>query len=236
MPTWIRFRCDNGDSFLANAEQTHMFFKVEPCEIEILPAAPTESFGQRPKALFTFPCEFPEQVHAAEDLVFDALCQGKSITLNLENLEEHADYLSHVHGISMVLSLIHQGFIHIPVNADIPQEDELFLPEEDSEKSEIKQFERILHTYLDVPSDVLRHAWKNRSKTDTQSLFSLNWDYENCPDHGSHEYWNVSTLPDHSYCFRESYNELARDLVRKEGYQWEEIANLERPESAAPSS
>ncbi len=228
MSIWIRFRCENGDCFLANAEQTHLFFKTDPAEISILPAGQTDAFGQKIQPLYVFNCENSEQVHAAEDLIFEALCHQKSVTISLEVLDEHAEYLSHVHGIRMVLELIHQGSIRIPVNVDIPQEKELFMPEDDHEESEIKQFERILSTYLHVPSDVLREAWKLKAQInkDSNIHFTIQWDLEDCSEHGAHEYWKVCTLPDRSYRFREDYNQLATDLVRKEGYRWEDLSNI----------
>ncbi|HEX7927605.1 MAG TPA: hypothetical protein VF678_08440, partial [bacterium] len=108
MPTWIRFRFDNGDTTLVNADETHILFKAEDQKIEVYPAV--ANAGKDPaQPICVFTCEYPEQVTAGEELIFDALSRGQSVTLSLDSLDEHAEYLNHVHGIRMVLQLLHQG-------------------------------------------------------------------------------------------------------------------------------
>ena len=215
MPTWIRFRYENGDSALVNAEETHIFFKSEETKIELLPVTPFQ--GREAKTpLCVFTCDYPEQVMAAEEIIFDALSKQQSVTITLDQLDEHADYLNNVQGIRTILSLIHQGSIRIPKNEDFPEQGQPFNQESESDPSEISRFESLLFTYLDVPEDILRRALDNGS----DAPFSLREDHEECPDHGFHEYWIVETRPDRNYAFREKFDELARSLQDKEGFGW----------------
>jgi hypothetical protein len=124
-----------------------------------------------------------------------------------------------VQGIRMILSLIHQGSIRIPKNEELPDKGELFEQEEENNPSEISRFESMLHTYLDVPEDSLRRAFTDGAQ---DSPFGLRKDHEECPDHGFHEYWIVETRPDRNYAFRDSFDELARTLLEKEGLSWRE--------------
>jgi len=219
MPTWIRFRYDNGDAAVVNAEETHFFFKSEDARIELVPVdqQPEQQGSLTP--LIVFPCEYPDQVVAAEELIFDALSQGQSLTLSLDLLDEHAEYLNNVQGIRMILSLIHQGSIRIPKNEELPDKGELFEQEEEGNPSEISRFESMLHTYLDVPIDTLRRAFSNGGM---DSPFGIRKDHEECPDHGFHEYWIVETRPDRNYTFREGFDNLAKSLLDKEGLSWRE--------------
>ena len=123
MATWIRFRYDNGDTTLIHAEDTHLVFKAEDQRIEVFPTRPTatkEEAAPQPIAVFT--CEYPEQVTAAEELVFDALARGQSLTISNDILDEHAEYLNHVQGIRMVLQLLHEGSIRIPMEDGMAEE------------------------------------------------------------------------------------------------------------------
>ncbi|MDH5753157.1 MAG: hypothetical protein OEZ59_12170 [Deltaproteobacteria bacterium] len=222
MPTWIRFRYDNGDTTLVNADETHILFKVDENRIEVLPARPEPGSTGAPVPLCTYGCEYPDQVSAAEDLIFDALGKQQSVTISLDILEEHAEYLNNVQGIRMVLSLIHQGSIRIPRNEEITDDGELFDSDEDRHQSEISRFESMLHTYLEVPPDSLRRAYRRTFQDIKEdSPFGIKTDHEECPDHGFHEYWIVETRSDCNYAFREGYNDLVQTL-EKEGYNWGE--------------
>jgi hypothetical protein len=226
MSTWIRFRYDNGDAALVNAEETHVFFKADDSRIEVLPLAPQPVEGGQAVPLVVYQCEYPDQVTAAEELIFDALSRGESVTISLDVLEEHAEYLNNVQGIRMILSLIHQGSIRIPKNEELPDKGELFEQEEEGNPSEISRFESMLHTYLDVPDDTLRRAFANGG---LDSPFELKKDHEECPDHGFHEYWIVETRPDRNYIFRDSYQELVKSLQENEGYVWSEPRSYQHP-------
>lgn len=222
MPTWIRFRYENGDSALVNAEETHMLFKSEDNRIDVLPTNPERGAESGFKPICVYQCEYPDQVAAAEELIFDALGKGLSLTISLDLLDEHAEYLNHVQGIRMVLSLIHQGSIRIPRNEELQDKSEFFEQDESSNPSEISRFETMLHTYLDVPVDTLRIAYKrNFEDLKEDSLFGITKDHEECPDHGFHEYWIVKTRPDCQYAFRDLYTELAKNL-ESEGVSWNE--------------
>jgi len=218
MATWIRFHYDNGDTTLIHAEDTHLVFKAEDQRIEVFSTHPQpsgkEDGAAPPIAVFT--CEYPEHVTAAEELIFDALGRGQSLTISNDILDEHAEYLNHVQGIRMVLQLLHEGSIRIPME-DGMAEEELEDQEDEQQASEISQFENMLHTYLDVPSDTLRRAAKDGAP---DSPFMLSRDHEECEDHGFHEYWVVKTRPDCNYEFRDKYNELAKSLIEKEGLAW----------------
>lgn len=219
MSTWIRFRYDNGDSALVNAEQTHLLFKSEDTRIEVLPLGPQENGQSSISPLVVYQCEYPDQVAAAEDLIFDALSSSQSLTITLDLLEDHAEHLNNVQGIRMILSLIHQGSIRIPKNEELPDKGELFEQEDEPNPSEISRFESLLHTYLDVPPDILRRAFQNGNE---DSPFEIKKDHEECPDHGFHEYWIVETRPDRNYAFRDNFDELATSLQEKEGLAWRE--------------
>jgi len=220
MPTWIRFRYDTGDTTLVNAEETHMMFKLEDPRIEIVSARPDMTSEGTIAPLCVYPCEYPEQVSAAEDLIFDALSKQQSLTITLDLLEEHAEHLNNIQGIRMVLTLIHQGSIRIPRNEELPDTGELFEQEEEHQPSEISRFESMLHTYLDVPADTLRRAYRHSFQDKKEdSPFGIKMDHEECPDHGFHEYWIVETRPDCSYAFRDSFTELASTL-EGEGFTW----------------
>ncbi len=81
----------------------------------------------------------------------------------------------------------------------------------------------MLHTYLDVPSDTLRRAYRRAFEDRAEdSPFGIKKDHEECPDHGFHEYWVVETRPDCNYAFRDGYTDLARSLLEKEGFAWHE--------------
>lgn len=219
MSTWIRFRYDNGDSALVNAEQTHLLFKSEDTRIEVLALGPPENGQGSVSPLVVYQCEYPDQVAAAEDLIFDALSNSQSLTITLDLLEDHAEHLNNVQGIRMILSLIHQGSIRIPKNEELPDKGELFEQDDEPNPSEISRFESLLHTYLDVPPDTLRRAFQNGNE---DAPFEIKKDHEECPDHGFHEYWIVETRPDRNYAFRENFHELATSLQEKEGLAWRE--------------
>ena len=219
MATWIRFRYDNGDAALVNAEQTHIFFKSDESRIDVVSLSATDDEGTTVSPLIVFQCEYADQVSAAEELIFDALSRGDSVTVSLDVLDEHSEHLNNVQGIRMILSLIHQGSIRIPKNEELEDHGELFDQAEEGEPSEISRFESVLHTYLDVPQDTLRRAFQNGSE---DSPFDLKKDHEECPDHGFHEYWIVETRPDRNYAFRDRFSELVQSLQEHEGYAWSE--------------
>ena len=226
MATWIRFRYDNGDSAVVNAEETHLFFKSDESRIEVVPLAPQPGEQDQPIPLVVYQCEYPDQVAAAEELIFDALSRGDAVTISLDILEEHAEYLNNVQGIRMILSLIHQGSIRIPKNEELPDKGELFEQEDESNPSEISRFESMLYTYLDVPEDTLRRAFHNGGQ---DSPFGLKKDHEERPDHGFHEYWIVETRPDRNYIFRDRFNDLVKSLQENEGYVWSEPRSYQHP-------
>ena len=219
MATWIRFRFDNGDAALVNAEETHIFFKSDESRIEVVPLTGTEAETPGTTPLLVFQCEYGDQVSAAEELIFDALSKGVSVTISLDLLDEHSEHLNNVQGIRMILSLIHQGSIRIPKDEELEDRGELFEGDEEQDPSEISRFESMLHTYLDVPEDTLRRAFQNGGQ---DSPFLLRKDHEECPDHGFHEYWIVETLPDRNYAFRDHFADLVHSLQEHEGYAWSE--------------
>ena len=215
MPAWIRFQFEGGESTLVNAEQAYFVFKPEENRIEVysvsVPHGP-DSAQSRPLCLYS--CETPEQVTAAEELVMENVSKGQPLTINLDVLDEHAEYLNNVHGLRMVLQLLHFGRIRIPMENEFDEQD-LFDTDSTNGRSEIGQFEDMLGTYLDVPDDSLRRAFKHE-KGDLP--FELATDHEECADHGFHEYWVVKTLPDRHYQFRERYDDLVKSIVEKEGF------------------
>jgi hypothetical protein len=214
MPAWIRFQFEGGESTLINADQAYFQFKPEENRIEVysihLPPGPENQ--SRPLCIYA--CETPEQVSAAEELVLDHVGKGQSLTVNLDVLDEHAEYLNNVHGLRMVLQLLHFGRIRIPMENEFDEQD-LFDTDNQAERSEIGQFEDMLATYLDVPGDSLRRAYR-KDKGDLP--FELATDHEECADHGFHEYWVVKTRPDRHYQFRDRYDDLVKSIVEKEGY------------------
>ncbi len=214
MPTWIRFRFDNGDTAMVNAEETHLLFKSEEHQIQVFPMPAQSKVASRETPIVQFDCEYPEQVSAAEELIFDALSTRQPVTISLDLLDEHAEYLNNVHGIRMILTLLHQGSIRIP-HEDGLSDQEVFDNDPSQPPTEISQFENMLHTYLDVPEDALQRALRNGH---TESPFTMEKDHEECPDHGFHEYWIVNARTDSNYQFRHDYKELARSLTEKEGY------------------
>ncbi|HUJ73237.1 MAG TPA: hypothetical protein VL359_00205 [bacterium] len=222
MATWIRFRFENGDGTLINSEETHILFKAEDQRIEVYPTHPVHGQEKLSAPICVFPCEYPEQVTAAEELIFDALAKGQSVTISQEALDEHAEYLNHVHGIRMVLQLLHEGSIRIPMEDGFTEE-ELQDSGDEGQVSEISQFESMLHTYLDVPQDTLRRSIA-KEKGVGDSPFVLARDHEECDDHGFHEYWIVRTRPDCNYAFRDKFNDLAKSLIEKEGLDWKSAA------------
>ncbi|MDH4224692.1 MAG: hypothetical protein OEW12_03495 [Deltaproteobacteria bacterium] len=216
MATWIKFQFEGGDSILLNAEDVYFSFK--PSENSVI-AYPTGAVpqGETPTPLMVYPCESPEQVTAAEELVFDALEKDQSLAVTLDSLEDYSIYMNHINGLRMVLQLIHNGSIRIPMEGDFPAQ-ELINPDPDSPATELGQFEDMLATYLDVPKDSLRRAV---AKETQDTPFEVAMDHEACDDHGFHEYWVVKVRPDRHYTFREKYNELAKSISEKEGFSLE---------------
>ncbi|MDH4121508.1 MAG: hypothetical protein OEV94_07380 [Deltaproteobacteria bacterium] len=215
MPTWIRFHTDDGNTTLVNADRVHLVFKPSEYQVEVYSVDSTAAQAPLTSPLLIFPCETERQVTAAEELIFDALEHNRSITIRQDALEEYAEYLDQVNGIRMVLQLIHAGQMRFPVEGDDP-EGELFAGDEADARSEVARFEETLATFLDVPPDSLRRAYQKHPE---DAPFSLVMDHEECSDHGFHEYWVVRTRPDRHYTFREKYQDLARTLVEKDGFQ-----------------
>ncbi|MBI3992681.1 MAG: hypothetical protein HY342_05370 [Candidatus Lambdaproteobacteria bacterium] len=211
MATWIRFLHETGDSTLINASQVLLQFHVEQRQVEVFALGAPETL-KHPVCVYT--CEYPEQVTAAEELIMQALGNDQPVTISLDILDEQAEYLNHVNGMRMVLQLLHQGKVRIPVENDL-SEDDLFERDPDERQSELSHFEEMLHTYLNVPEDALRRAYR---KEGDDVPFELSQDHEECADHGFHEYWVVSARPDRNYKIRDSYDELAKSLIEKEGY------------------
>lgn len=214
MPAWVRFQFEAGETTLINAEQAYFVFKPEDHRIEVFPMALPPGTENAGKPICLYVCETPEQVTAAEELILEHAGKSQPLTINLDVLDEHAEYLNNVHGLRMVLQLLHFGRIRIPMENEFDEQD-LFDTENGQERSEIGQFEDMLTTYLDVPDDSLRRAYRHE-KGDLP--FELGTDHEECVDHGFHEYWVVKTLPDRHYEFRERYNDLVKTIVEKEGF------------------
>lgn len=222
MQCWIRFRFENGDTTLVNAEGSYFFFKSEAKQIEVYSTRIAPGRDTVAAPLFVFNCEYPDQVSAAEELIFEAIGKGETLTLSLDSLDEHAEYLNHVSGLRTVLQLIHQGNIRIPMEEGISESD--FFETEDGEpKSEICRFEELLHTYLEVPDDSLRRAFRNEQ---ADAPFQLSKDHEECADHGFHEYWMVATRPDRNYNFRKNFDDLVKSLIEKEGLSWQDNPHI----------
>ncbi|MEE8395769.1 MAG: hypothetical protein V3S29_06910 [bacterium] len=221
MTSWIRFRFENGDTTMVNAEEAHFVFRVEDRQIEVHAMAATLEREGVGRPICVFPCEYSDQVAAAEELIFDAVSKGESITVNLDVLEEHAEFLNHVTGVRMVLQLLHQGNIRIPLEEGLT-DGEMFDLDDTQQRSEISQFEEMLNTYLEVPDDSLRRALDNGGM---DAPFELSKDHEECEDHGYHQYWIVATRPDRNYTFRKKFDDLVKSLIEKEGLTWQEPAH-----------
>lgn len=214
MPSWIRFQFEAGETCLISADQAYFVFKPEEQRIEVYSVSVPSGAESSVKPLCLYLCETADQVTAAEEMILEAVTKAQPLTINLDTLDEYAEYLNNVHGLRMVLQLLHFGHIRIPMENDFNEED-LFDLEEEKQRSEIGQFEDMLNTYLDVPADSLRRAFREE-KGDLP--FTLGTDHEECVDHGFHEYWVVKTLPDRHYNFRDRYDDLVRSIVEKEGY------------------
>ena len=216
MPAWIRFQFEAGETSLINAEQAYFAFKPDEQRIEVytLDAVPGD---EDTKPICHYLCETSAQVSAAEELIFDSLSKSQPVTINLDVLDDYSDYLNNVHGLRMVLQLLHHGRIRIPMESEFDEQD-LFDLDNPDKRSEIGQFEDILYSYLEVPDDSLRRAYK-KGKGDLP--FELATDHEECEDHGFHEYWVVKTRPDRHYAFRDGYKELVHSIAEKEGFQME---------------
>lgn len=218
MPAWIRFRFENGDSTLINGEDVYFVFKAEDRQIEVYPIASAQGNDTPGTPVCVYPCEFPDQVGAAEDLIFEAVTKEQPLTLTLDYLDEQADYLNHVTGLRMVLQLLHQGSLRIPMEDGLT-DSEMFDQDETAQKSEISQFEEMLHTYLEVPGDSLRRVIWEKTQ---DAPFQLSRDHDECPDHGYHLYWIVETRPDRHYSVRKKYDDLAKSLMDREGLTWQD--------------
>jgi hypothetical protein len=214
MPAWIRFQFEAGETTLINADQVYFVFKPEEHRIEVFPMTAAPGADNPSKPLCLYVCESPEQVTAAEELILEHAGKGQSLTINLDSLDEHAEYLNNVHGLRMVLQLLHFGRIRIPMENEFDEQD-LFDTDNGQQRSEIGQFEDMLSTYLDVPNDSLRRAYRHE-KGDLP--FEIATDHEECVDHGFHEYWVVKTRPDRHYEFRDRYSDLVKSIVEKEGF------------------
>ncbi len=195
-----------------------MLFKVEDKRIEVFHLSRPSGQDAVGLPLLIYPCEYPDQVTAAEELIFNALSKDQSVTLSMEILDEHAEYLNNMNGLRTVLQLIHQGTLRIPMEEGILESD-FFDVEDGQQRSEISRLEEMLHTYLEVPDDSLRRAFRNEDK---DIPFQLSKDHEECQDHGFHEYWIVETRPDRNYTFRKKYDDLVKSLIETEGLTWQE--------------
>jgi len=215
MSAWIRFQFDSGETTLVNAAQAHFVFNPQEKRIEVHANQSLDKDKPAP-VICLFVCETSEQVAAAEELVFDHLSRDQSLTLNMDVLDSHAEYLNHVTGLRMILQLLHNGSMRIPLEGEFPEQEMLAQDDEAYGSTEISQFENMLTTYLEVPADSLRRAFR---KEVGDIPFEVAMDHEECQDHGFHEYWVVRTRPDRNYRFRDSYHDLAVDLIEKDGYQ-----------------
>lgn len=218
MPAWIRFRFENGDTTLVNGEDAYFVFKVEDRQIEVYSMAALAGRDTLGTPICVYTCEYPDQVAAAEEVIFEAVGKGQPLTVTLDYLDEQAEYLNNVSGLRMVLQLLHQGTLRIPMEDGLT-DGEMFDMDESQQRSEISQFEEVLHTYLEVPDDSLRRAiWKKSQDTP----FQLSRDHDECPDHGYHQYWIVETRPDRNYAFRKKYDDLVKSLIERDGLSWQE--------------
>ena len=221
MASWIRFRFDNGDTALINADEAYFLFRMEEKQIEVYAMITPPGQDALTQPVCMFPCEYPDQVAAAEEMIFDAVGKGQSLTINLDVLEEHAEFLNHVTGVKMVLQLLHQGNIRIPLEEGL-SDMEMFEPDENLARTEISHFEEMLFTYLEVPDDVLRRAVLIKDK---DTPFKVDRDHEECDDHGYHQYWIVATRPDRNYTFRKKFDDLVKTLIEKEGLSWQGLGD-----------
>ena len=218
MASWIRFRFENGDSVLVNADEAYFVFKTEEHQVEVYSSRSVPGRDAAGTPICVYTCEYPDQVSAAEEVIFEAVGKGQSLTVSLDFLDEQAEYLNHVTGVRMVLQLLHQGTLRIPMEDGLT-DGEMFDREYAQQRSEISQFEDMLHTYLDVPDDSLRRVIWEKAK---DFPFGLSRDHDECPDHGYHQYWIVETRPDRSYNFRKKYDDLVKSLIEREGLGWQE--------------
>jgi hypothetical protein len=218
MASWIRFRFDNGDSTLINGEEAYFVFRSDDRQVEVYAARPLPGSDAVATPVCIYPCDYADQVTAAEELIFEAVNKGQPLTLTLDYLEEQAEYLNHVNGVRMVLQLLHQGSLRIPMEDGLT-DNEMFDKDQPQQPSEISQFEEMLHTYLEVPDDTLRRAIWEKSK---DAPFELTRDHDECPDHGYHQYWIVETRADRSYNFRKKYDDLVKSVMEREGISWQD--------------
>ena len=109
MSAWIRFHFENGDSILIKGEDAYFVFKMEERQIEVYSMRALAGKDTLGKPICVYPCEFPDQVAAAEETIYDALGKGEPLTISLDSLDEQAEYLNNVTGLRMVLQLLHQG-------------------------------------------------------------------------------------------------------------------------------
>ncbi len=220
MSAWIRFRFESGDSTVINGEDVFFVFKAEERQIEVYPTHTVQGQDMAGSPLCVYPCEYPDQVAAAEEMIFEAVTKEQPLTLTLEYLDEQADYMNHVTGLRMVLQLLHQGSMRIPMEDGLTDA-EMFDEDDSTQRSEISQFEEMLHTYLDVPGDSLRRVIWEKTQ---DAPFRLSRDHDECPDHGYHLFWIVETRPDRNYSVRQKYDDLAKSLMDKEGLTWQDRA------------
>ena len=215
MPSWIRFQFEAGETSLINADQAYFVFKPDEQRIEVYSMDTRQEVDNDARPICLYLCETAAQVSAAEEMIFDSLGKTQPLTINLDILDDYAEYLNNVHGVRMVLQLLHYGRIRIPMENEFDEQD-LFDLDTVENRSEISQFEDMLHNYLEVSDDILRRAYRK----ETGDLpFELAMDHEECVDHGFHEYWVVKTRPDRHYAFRDGFKDLVRSVAEKEGYQ-----------------
>ena len=221
MPSWIRFRFENGDTAMVNADEAYFLFRMEEQQIEVFAMITPPGQDSTAQPICVFPCEFPDQVAAAEEMIFDAVGKGQSLTINMDVLEEHAEFLNHVTGVRMVLQLLHQGSIRIPLEEGL-SDLEMFELDENQNRTEISHFEEMLSTYLEVPNDSLQRALLAQG---SDTPFRVDRDHEECDDHGYHQYWIVTTRADRNYTFRKKFDDLVKTLIEKEGLSWQGTGN-----------
>lgn len=218
MASWIRFRFDNGDSTLINGDEAYFVFKSEERRIEVYVTRPDPGRDSMAVPVCVYTCEYADQVTAAEELIFEAVNKGQPLTLTLDYLDEQAEYYNNINGVRMVLQLLHQGSLRIPMEEGLT-DNEMFDRDFPQQRSEISQFEEMLHTYLDVPEDTLSRAVLEKSR---DAPFGLSRDHDECPDHGYHPFWIVETRADRSYNFRKKFDDLVKTLMEREGFSWQD--------------
>ena len=221
MASWIRFRFDNGDSTLINGDEAYFVFKSEERQVEVYAARPHPGRDSMAAPVCVYPCEYADQVAAAEELIFESVNKGQPLTLSLDFLDEQAEYFNNINGLRMVLQLLHQGSLRIPMEDGLT-DNEMFDRDLPPQRSEISQFEEMLHTYLEVPDDTLRRVILEKPR---DAPFELSRDHDECPDHGYHQFWIVETRPDRSYNFRKKYDDLVKTLMEREGFSWQDRAH-----------